>query len=119
MPSGQCSVASRILWNTRSVRARRQRYEQRVARDEAIRDDDPTLARDWRDEAQLVITSDVQTALAHLSPTAREVCTALAEGLSLHQVARRLGLGWHTVHEHVGHIRRCFEQLDIDHFVTT
>ncbi|MHB8973300.1 MAG: helix-turn-helix transcriptional regulator [Pirellulaceae bacterium] len=100
------------------LRARR-RYENRVTNNDDIRGDDPSLAREWLAGYQLTMASDVKAAMSRLSPTARQVCALLADGLSFHQVAIRLGIGWHTVHVHVRNIRRCFERLDVDHRVTT
>ncbi len=100
------------------LRARR-RYKNRVTNDDEIRSDDPSLACEWRDGYRLTMASDVNTAMSRLSPTSRQVCELLAEGHSSHQVAQRLGIGWHTVQEHIRSIRRCFERSGIDHLVTS
>ena len=52
--------------------------------------------------------------MAQLSPAARQVCSSLANGLSLNEISQRQGVGWHTVERQIRGIRHRFEELGID-----
>jgi hypothetical protein len=45
---------------------------------------------------------------------AQQICQALGEGLSIHEISCRLGIGWHTVQRQVRGIRRYFENLGLN-----
>lgn len=96
-----------------TLRRTRERYGRRVSGNVGDLRDDTALARECLAAKHLVAANDVETVMARLSPVARQVCSALADGLSLNEIAQRLGVGWHTVERQVRSIRQCFEQLGI------
>lgn len=56
---------------------------------------------------------DVRQALAELPELTQRICRALADGLSINETARKLGISWHTVQQHVESARRHFEQAGL------
>ncbi len=97
-----------------SLRRSQQRYAKRVTGSENIPSDVPDALYEPVEERRMAIATDLDMAKAQLSPMAREVCESLADGQSLNEIAKRLGVGWHTIERHVESIRGCFEQFGID-----
>lgn len=60
------------------------------------------------------VRQDVRKATACLPRLAQQVCSGLQEGLSLHAIARRLGMDWHAVHLQRLQIRRHFEAFGLN-----
>lgn len=57
---------------------------------------------------------DVASAIGDLSPREQEICRGLADGLSVAQLAKQMGCGWHTVARIIRRLRQRFEQLGLD-----
>jgi len=97
-----------------TMKRAKDRYAQRVGqRDEVFGGDDvsPPTPCDGVNTAQAM---DIRQAVADLPPLAQQICQALSEGLSTHEIACRHGIGWHTVRRQVRGIRRYFEHLGLD-----
>jgi len=110
----ETAVTALIDHQLLTLRRTRERYGRRVSgTDDELRDDN-ALAMECLEAKHLIAANDVETVMARLSPVARQVCSALADGLSLNEISQRLGVGWHTVERQVRGIRQCFEQLGID-----
>ncbi len=60
---------------------------------------------------------DMRDAIAALPPRERDVCRALADGCSRHEIARQLGCGWHTVDRLIRRIRDHFQKIGLDGWV--
>lgn len=60
---------------------------------------------------------DVASAVADLSPRQQQVCRGLADGLSIAQLARQMGCGWHTVQRIIDGLRQRFEDLGLKGWV--
>jgi RNA polymerase sigma factor (sigma-70 family) len=65
----------------------------------------------------LDLQMDVAKAMEGLSARDREICTALAEGLSIKAIARQLGRGRDTIDRAIGRIRRRFEAAGLREWV--
>ena len=70
-----------------------------------------------RDEVDPRVT-DVASVIADLSPREQQVCRGLADGLSVAQMAKQVGCGWHTVDRIIRRLRQRFEDLGLDGWVT-
>jgi len=57
---------------------------------------------------------EVREAVGELTPFQQEICTDLASGLSVWQIARARRCNWHTVQRQVAHIRERFEERGFD-----
>ena len=57
---------------------------------------------------------DVASAIADLSPREQEVCRGLADGLSVAQMAKQMGCGWHTINRIIRRLRERFEELGLE-----
>jgi DNA-directed RNA polymerase specialized sigma24 family protein len=109
----ETAVTALIDHQLLALRRARERYASRVSgSDEDLRNDQ-VLAVDCDQAKHSFVASDVETAMAGMSPAAREVCNSLADGLSLNEISRQMGVGWHTVERQVRSIRQCFEQVGI------
>jgi DNA-directed RNA polymerase specialized sigma24 family protein len=60
---------------------------------------------------------DVASAIGDLSPRDREVCQGLADGLSIAQLAKQMGCGWHTVARVIRRLRQRFEDIGLEGWV--
>lgn len=60
---------------------------------------------------------DVADAIAKLTPDEQAVCHGLAESRSIHDIAKQLGCGWHTVERLIRGIRQQFAALGLDEWV--
>ena len=60
---------------------------------------------------------DVASAVADLSPREQQVCRGLADGLSVAQMAKWMGCGWHTVDRIIRRLRQRFEELGLEGWV--
>lgn len=69
-----------------------------------------------RDSASLAV--DVRDALAMLSPEDRSLCLGLAEGKTIRQIAAERRCSWSKVQRQVERIRRRFQALGLDGWVT-
>jgi RNA polymerase sigma factor (sigma-70 family) len=56
---------------------------------------------------------DVRNAVNNLPPDAQQVCHLLANGLSVNEAARQLGVNWHTVEKHMRVAAEQFERLGL------
>lgn len=65
------------------------------------------------DVPRLSLSLDVHEAIEDLPPLAQRICAALADGQSLNEIAKRLGLRWRAVREQVDGIRRYFAYLGL------
>lgn len=69
------------------------------------------------DATEQELALDVRDAVADLPPRERDVCRALADGCSRHEIARQLGCGWHTVDRLIRRIRDHFQKIGLDGWV--
>lgn len=76
--------------------------------------DERTFETDFAAEERAV---DFRAVLAELTEREREVCLALAEGAKKHEIARRLGCGWHTVDRLIARVRERFEDNGLDGYL--
>ena len=60
---------------------------------------------------------DVADAIADLPPREQQVCHGLADGLSVAQMARQMGCGWHTVDRIIRRLRQRFTRLGLEGWV--
>lgn len=60
---------------------------------------------------------DVASAIGDLSPREQQVCRGLADGLSVAQMAKWMGCGWHTVDRIIRRLRQRFEELGLEGWV--
>ena len=63
------------------------------------------------------LAADVRETLASLSDREQDVCIALAKGESKHEIAGRLGCGWHTIDRLVRRIREHFAECGLDGYL--
>ena len=61
--------------------------------------------------------TDIRAILATLSDREQDVCLALARGESKHEIAERLGCGWHTVDRLIHRIRERFAENGLDGYL--
>lgn len=66
---------------------------------------DPT-----QDERRIL---DMQRVIETLPPRERDICNLLAQGCSIHEIAKMRVWGWHTVERLIGNIRERFEEVDL------
>ena len=99
----QCIIDNQLKKIRRS-RARYRAHLNRVGRDATSDYSSPPM-----DTVQ-----DVRAALAGLPEREQCLCRALADGYSRHEIAKRLGCGWHTVDRILRRIRRSLEELGLD-----
>ena len=64
------------------------------------------------------MSEDLAIARSHLSPMAQQICDALADGQSINEIAKSMGMSWHTVHKHVDAIRECFASHGLSDMAT-
>ena len=101
------TIIDRQLVTLHRRRSRRQhRLEELVSRAEGV-SAEAIPDQSWQ------VREDVRTAIAVLPHLAQQVCGGLLEGLSLHAIARRLGVDWHTVYRQRLRIRRHFEAFGL------
>jgi RNA polymerase sigma factor (sigma-70 family) len=107
--------------NLRSVIRRETRYRRNLRR--AVehlqqRYDllDGPLEPSYEEPKELVV--DVQAAVAELSEKDQSICTWLGYGLSIIEIAKRLGCDWHTVNRRITHVRQRFEKMGLDAWLT-
>ncbi len=105
------SVIDHQLFN---LQRRRNRCARRIIECDKDIGENSAVATAWLDGPRIAARTDIAVANSRLSPIARQICAFLADGLSLNEIARELGVGWHTVNRHVQNIRQCFEQLGLD-----
>ena len=110
----ETAITSLIDHQLLTLRRSRNRYAERVSTGSDAISDDESLADVCHDHERVVTNADVATAMSRLSPFAQQICSALGDGLSVNEIAQRLGVGWHTVERQVHAIRECFERLGID-----
>jgi len=102
----------------KALRRSRARYEKRLGQLKlalGVDDDEPQRARPIHfpeDSASLVL--DVRHALADLSPEEQSLCTALAGGSTIREIATRRGCSWCKVKRQVTRVRQRFEELGLD-----
>ena len=60
---------------------------------------------------------DVREAVGHLTPFQRAICEGLGNGKSAHQIAKELGVGWHTVKRAIALIRMYFAGIGLGGWV--
>ena len=60
---------------------------------------------------------DIRDAVAALPPVDRDICEGLLRRENTHQVAKRLGMGWHTVRRRIGRIRWIFEGMGLGSWI--
>lgn len=60
---------------------------------------------------------DVREAIEHLTPFERAICQGLGNGQSAHQIARQLGVGWHTVKRTIASIHKHFMGIGLEGWV--
>lgn len=63
------------------------------------------------------LAADIRETLATLPDREQDVCLALARGSSKHEIAERLGCGWHTVDRLVHRIRERFTENGLDGYL--
>jgi len=63
------------------------------------------------------LAMDVRDAIAALPAEEQAVCTALADGESIAEIARRLGRNWHAANKLVARVRQHFEVLGLDAWI--
>ncbi len=68
-----------------------------------------------QDGAALV--SDVREALGRLPSQDREICTALAAGESIDEIARTRSCSWHTIKRRIDDIRQHFERIGLNGWI--
>lgn len=69
------------------------------------------------DAVEEQLAFDVRETVAALSPLEQFVCHALADGRSKHEIAQRLGCGWHRVGRLIDRIRDHFEKTGLDGWI--
>jgi DNA-binding NarL/FixJ family response regulator len=62
------------------------------------------------------ITQDIAIARSQLTEFKQLICDALAQGLSINEIAKKMDVNWHTVNKHVAKIREHFQSLGLDSF---
>lgn len=80
-------------------------------------DEMPSLVMDDEITTVAAQAMDVRNAVTDLPPEAQLICRALAEGRSVNDIARSLGVGWYTIKRQVQGIRAYFEYLGLDGWV--
>jgi len=68
-------------------------------------------------EEPTALVCDVREAVAGLGPRDRQLCTALAAGQSVDEIAKGLGCGWHTVQRRIARIREHFCRIGLDDWI--
>ena len=69
-------------------------------------------------EEVALLVLDVRESIAKLSPREQLICDRLADGQSIEQIARHLGCGWHTIQRSVARIRKHFQSIGLDGWVS-
>lgn len=113
------AITALIDKKLKAIQRARSRYAKRVVgHTDESREEASLAATDEFSTALVAQTLDVREAVADLPPPAQQICTALADGLSINEIARALGVGWHTIRRQVAGIRGYFEFLGLDGHVT-
>ena len=109
------AITALIDKQLKAIQRARARYSKRVVEhtDESREKASMSLA-DRYSAGQVAQSLDVREAVADLPPPEQQICTALADGLSVNEIARALGVGWHTIRRQVCGIRGYFEFLGLD-----
>lgn len=105
------AVIDRCLLSLRRKHARYVKHMERFLNAESAEwtnCDDQPVEPYFKEPVDLQL--DVQTILAMLSDDDRQVCTDLAAGRSVREIAHMLGCDWHTVRRQIERIREMFEQ---------
>ncbi len=92
-----------------AIRRAKLRYAKRFAE---LGDEELTLEDSFSTES-LEQAADVQRAVVSLPPPGQGICSALAEGRSVNDIARSEGTSWHTVRRQIDGIRRRFERVGL------
>ena len=91
-----------------------QRYHQHLGLSpEKSQADHPHFTTEDHPEIQL----DLQTAIATLSPHEQQICQKLMQGVSVHEIARETGIGWHSIETSIRKIRELFTELELDAWI--
>jgi DNA-directed RNA polymerase specialized sigma24 family protein len=101
------TIIDRQLVMLHRGRSRRQQHFDEMTRRGVGVWTETTADQSWQ------VREDVRKAIAALPSLSQQVCNGLSEGLSLHAIARRLGVDWHTVDQQRLQIRWHFEALGL------
>lgn len=96
---------------------REYRHRQRTERLKQSLKDAMTPGKDLSsapsDERLTCLAIDVREVVEDLPPLAQHICTALADGQSVNEIARRLGIGWRAVRQQMDAVRGYFQYVGL------
>ena len=116
--SSQTAITSVIDRQLRFMRRTRLRYSDRVSGSENLPSDVVDGSYGVDSIKQINMSEDLAKARSQLSPLAQSICDALSDGQSINEIARTMGLSWHTIHKHVDAIRECFASFGLSDMAT-
>jgi len=100
------------------MRRTRLRYSDRVSGSENLPSDVVDGSYGVDSPKQINMSEDLAMARSQLSPLAQSICDALSDGQSINEIARMMGLSWHTIQKHVDAIRECFASFGLSDMAT-
>lgn len=106
--SNRTAITAVIDLQLRCIRRSRLRYTDRITGSENIPSEVIDTSFGTNAARHVSMSEDLAIARSHLSPMAQQICDALADGQSINEIAKSMGMSWHTVHKHVDAIRECF-----------
>lgn len=68
----------------------------------------PQATHDGPVPDQVVVEQEVRRLVGELTPLQRDICLALMDGQSIHQIAQRAGRAWNTIEREISRIRCAF-----------
>ena len=102
----------------RCILRSRLRYTNRITGSENIPSEVIDSSYGINTARHISLLEDLAIARSHLSPMAQQICDALADGQSINEIAKSMGMSWHTVHKHVDAIRECFASHGLSDMAT-
>jgi DNA-binding CsgD family transcriptional regulator len=116
--SNRTVITAVIDRQLRCILRSRLRYANRITGSENIPSEVIDTSYGINTARHISMLEDLAIARSHLSPTAQQICDALADGQSINEIAQQLELSWHTIRKHVDAIRECFSSLGLSDLAT-
>jgi len=114
--SEQTVITSVIDRQLRKLKRSKNRYGEHVAGSEDLPSDVEDDSFGAEATTHVNMAQDIAIARSQLTEFEQLICDALAQGLSINEIAKNMDINWHTVNKHVAKIRERFQSVGLDSF---